>query len=616
MRRSSRHEMKGATRVRSADWAVCSLIVALGVLQFMLPQKGSEFYRGDTIYIEFARSILESGTYELEFNDVVYPPGLPMLLALLSVTVGSSHAELVQSMAVFVTLALLMSYHHLRREAGRNAAAAVCLLIASSPLVFELSTQSVSSDLPYFFTSVTVLVVACHLDRAKDPSARLSLGLLCGVMLLSSLLMRSSGVALIAGLGGWLVLGGLCTDPATRARRFKSFTGILLVGLVFQAVWMGWVSKYEQVEWPMLEGHPRSYTSQLKVKSGVRPELGTASLTDVVLRVPTNVAARSIGLSQLVTRKDYIESAWYSPLVLLPVLFIAVGLGSSLRIAGGGLTEWYFISHEAMYLVWPWPYEMRFLLPVAPLACLYLWRGGGAIGRRATQSPRAVGMVAALLGLMAGATAFVAASTSNSLQPRLAVGFWAIVVAVSACIAAKPASRIGASAGLWTGCQRVVMPFRTSHLTVLHCAGAATMAGLVALGIALQVGIGLNNRIFDVTGHLLYQRVKAARWIDQHTASRSVVMARQHDVIYHHANRRVVWFAPISDPKVLMDGIERLHVDYILATDMWNYYLPTENDSVAALVKRYPQALRIVHEESNWRIYEVVHGGTSPGEPH
>lgn len=142
------------------------------------------------------------------------------------------------------------------------------------------------------------------------------------------------------------------------------------------------------------------------------------------------------------------------------------------------------------------------------------------------------------------------------------------------------------------------------------------MAGLVALGIALQVGIGLNNRIFDVTGHLLYQRVKAARWIDQHTASRSVVMARQHDVIYHHANRRVVWFAPISDPKVLMDGIERLHVDYILATDMWNYYLPTENDSVAALVKRYPQALRIVHEESNWRIYEVVHGGTSPGEPH
>jgi len=41
-----------------------------------------------------------------------------------------------------------------------------------------------------------------------------------------------------------------------------------------------------------------------------------------------------------------------------------------------GVPEWYFVGHEAMYLLWPWDLELRFLLPVAPLAGLYAWRGG------------------------------------------------------------------------------------------------------------------------------------------------------------------------------------------------------------------------------------------------
>jgi len=39
------------------------------------------------------------------------------------------------------------------------------------------------------------------------------------------------------------------------------------------------------------------------------------------------------------------------------------------------LIEWYFAGYELIYLLWPWTMELRFLLPIAPLACFYIWQG-------------------------------------------------------------------------------------------------------------------------------------------------------------------------------------------------------------------------------------------------
>lgn len=600
--------MKGATRFRSADWAVCSLIVALGVLQFMLPQKGSEFVHGDTVYIEIARSILERGTYRLDFNDVMYPPGLPALLALLWAMLGDSHEILVRSMALFEVLALLAAYDLLRREAGRAAAATICLLLASSPDLFAFSTQWVYSDLPFFFTSMATLLVAHRLERADKPRTRVVLGVLCAILLLCSLLLRSSGVALLAGMGAWLAIASALGEATTRGRRLKAFAGALLVGVVFQAAWMAWVATHETVEWPMLDGHPRTYLSQFKVKSGVTPELGTASVTDVIARVPTNLAARALGLAELVTH-HYVDPAWHSPPVLGAVLLIALGLGASLRPAGGGPAEWYFMAHEAMYLTWPWPFETRFLIPVAPLACLYLWRGAAVVLRTFTQAPRTLALVGMPIGLAAGAAALVSAAGTSSAQAKLAVVVWSIVVALSAALLARPGAVARLATTPWWSNRSTRMPLARTTVAVI-------VAGLFAWGVRQQLDIGQENLAFDVKAHALYGRVLAARWIDQHTAGSSVVMARQLDVIHHHANRKVVWFAPLSDSKTLMDGIERLQADYVLATNFWNYYLPSEDDSVAALVKRYPQALRIVHEEANCRVYEVVRANPPTADLH
>src|SRR6185437_10909419 len=98
--------------------------------------------------------------------------------------------------------------------------------------------------------------------------------------------------------------------------------------------------------WPTVEGYPQPYIRQVKIKSGNYPELGTASLTDIPKRIAGNLNDRAVAVTQVLTRMDYINPAWGSPLVLAPVVLILLGVGGSLWRGGGGLPEWYFITHE------------------------------------------------------------------------------------------------------------------------------------------------------------------------------------------------------------------------------------------------------------------------------
>ena len=589
-----------------ADVLVYAVLIGLGVLQFVLPIRADDFFRGDTIYFEFARSILERGRYEIDFNDVTYPPGLPGILAFLCMMGGCSYRIFVQSMAVFATLGLIASYQLLRHEESRGVAAVTCLLMASSPIVFELSTRGVSSDLPYFFTSMAMLMLAARLDGARSVRARLILGLLCIVMLASSVLIRSSGMALIAGLIGWLTAGCLGRDRSAGIRRLRAFAGILLAGVVVQGAWMGWSANREAPEWPMLEGHPRSYISQLRVKSGIQPELGTATFSDVPLRVITNIPDRAAGLVSLLARKDYIHSSWLSPLVFGSVLLIALGLGGSLWSGGGSLTEWYFISYEAMYSVWPWPLEMRFLLPVVPLACLYLWRGSTVIRAVAERMPRAVGLAGVVVGVVAGARIGAEILVSSSAQLKLEAMIWIVIVVASAWMVWARSVRLPALLKRYVSSSSTVSSVPGMRLSLPQIIGGAAATGLVVLGIALQCDSGLSNLNFDLRKDPAYGRIVAAQWIARNTPTTSVLMAGQTDVVHHYSGRRVVWFPPLSNPRLLMQGIRRHKVDYVIVTSGRFYYRPSEEACFEILLKKYPEAFRLASEGTEFKIFEVL----------
>jgi hypothetical protein len=602
---SHRQREKSESRT-GTDIFVYGLVLAFGALQFGLSLRADDFFMGDVTYFELARSLVEKGYYGFDFTpQTTLPPGFPAILAAICVIVGCNFAVMSSSMAVFATLGFIVSYELLRVEEGRTAAAVSCLLLASSPIVFVLSTQFVASDLPYFFTSMLALMFAAKLVVANCRRRRLILWPLCGVFMLGSLLIRSVGIALLVGLFAWVTVS-FCFDWNAGVHRARSFLAILILGMVVQASWMLWAAKHEVIQWPTVEGYPKSYVAQLKIKNGNYPELGTVSLSDIPSRVEQNLNEHAVELTKLLTRKDYINAAWYSPLVFGPVLLVLIGVVSSIRAGGGALSDWYFVSYEAMYLLWPWYGEIRFFLPVAPLACLYLWRGGKVVVDIGCRRPRAAGAVSFPVSTFLAVSAVAVGWRSRDLQPELAAAFWALVSAVSAWAAWKGYKLPKAFASLRVRLG-VLMSANEKCLPVPRIVGVVTVAALVMIGLVQQVAAGRNNLMFDVTKHTNYADVAAGKWIQANTGSTAVVMARQVDVVYHYSGRRVLWFPPSSDPQLLMDGIRKHKVEFVIVSVRhYSYWLPPESVCFESLLHTYPDAFQLVHEESQFAVFKVV----------
>ncbi|HEX2439574.1 MAG TPA: hypothetical protein VHT71_14795 [Methylomirabilota bacterium] len=433
---------------------------------------------------------------------------------------------------------------------------------------------------------------------AREPILRAATWTLAAAALVVSLLIRSAGVTLVGALVIWLVLGWRGDRTAAR-RRLALFLPMIVAAVLVQAAWMHWVTTHEVIEWP-IGGYPRSYVAQLGVKSGNHPELGAATLADVPARIAKNLTERTVGLIGLLAWPGWITPEWSSPLLLIPLTLIAIGLGVSLRAGGGTPVEWYFIGHETMYLLWPWDLEMRFLLPIAPLAGLYLWRGGARVVTWAGHEPRLAGAWSAALAMPLAARASLVTSQTGSRQLALATIFWGCVAVAG--VAATAAPGLGALGVRWSWRRRAV--------PTLAAAGAIVFAAEAALGLVQQVRLGRDNLDFDLTQRPSYPDVEAGQWLRAHSAPSAIVMARQVDVVYHYAERDVVWFPPISDPATLMAGIRRYGVQLVVVNHRtWSYWRPPEDACFAALARAYPTSFRRVAAGPGFEIYEVVSSG-------
>ena len=158
------------------------------------------------------------------------------------------------------------------------------------------------------------------------------------------------------------------------------------MGLVTELAWLFWAEQHPVSIWPV-HGFQESYVSQLKLKNGNIPELGTATWQDLLKRPLENEDDMATSMVTLFAHKQ-IAPAWYSPATVIPLALLLIGLAYSIRRTGGGITEWYFVGYQFLFLFWPWKFELRFQLPVAPLAALYMWRGGVVLWRRARSMPR------------------------------------------------------------------------------------------------------------------------------------------------------------------------------------------------------------------------------------
>jgi hypothetical protein len=602
-----------------ADVAVYTFILLMGAFQLAHYPHTADFMN-DVTYPDLARSILEQGSYQLRFlPQTTFPPVFPLILAAVGSILGLTPAALFPVIAISATLGLLAAYELLCRVEGRVVAAGTCLLLASSPVLFGFNTAVIYPEMPFFLMSMLVLLLALKIDRTERGKVLIGWVLLLCVALVLAVLIRSVGVALVAGLGAWIAMS-LLVVPEAGWRRLRKFLIPLALGLAAHMGWSMWAQRHEILEW-QLPGYPQSYISQLKLKDGHYPELGEAHLSDIPGRVGQNILKRAAGLSQLLIRRN-VSKFWSSPAVFGVLLLITVGLVSSVR-NGGQLHDWYFLWYEFIFMVWPWNYGDRFLIPVMPLACLYVWRGAKTLKDYSVHQPRAlsVGLVLLSALLCISSAAFALGRLAFPVNPQHVRGdhlqtiaatlFWGILTVIGFwMLKSHSLNHFRDVSGRSPRLSRIV---ESGIPLALRLGAVSVIATLVLSGTLQALAIGRDNLNPDITKQPGYPMIEAAEWIRTHEPPDRVIMARDSEYIFHFTHRRVVWFPPISDPRVLMDGIRRHHVAVVLVVHhSENYWLPAEDACFQSLLQAYPHAFRLIHQGLDTWVYE---GGAPAAGP-
>jgi hypothetical protein len=620
MRPEAEHEEVLSSPARSAapprwdakDAVVCALLLVFGVLQIVFVERAPDFQRDDVFYFDAARALIQHHFYGINGHpETNMPPGLSGLVALFCVAQICGHVAIQRIMAGLQTAGFLASYAFLRQVTSRTAAAVICLLLISSPIYFSTSTEMLVAYFPYFVATMLALLIARHMEVFASPGAMplwtALLALLCSV----SLMMASAAMALVGGL----VLRAAILRYKSRERARHASGGFLvaaLISTIVQGIWMH--RRPAPLEWP-IAGYPRPYLQQLLVKSGNDPELGMASFGDFVARIVGNAADRTALLSQLIAH-HWVDPHWASVAVAGVFVLIVFGWFWSVRRTGGEVHDWYFAGHEFIYLLWPWGLEPRFFLPVAPLACLYAWRGARAVTEAFEHWPRSLRAAWLCLSLLLGIGAYGwirqverNAPTQLAVQAKLSLAVWVVSSVVAAWLLWRsvtsptlvPAGRSLSSIGV------------TRRSRAIRFAAWGVAMVLVAIGLIGQTEIARANTDPHSGRNRPQPDVEAGIWLREHTDPHAVVMARQLPTTYHYSDRREVWFPPSTNAALLMDGVRRLKVDYVVVVHRQSsYYLPPDDSCFDQLLRAYPKNFRLVFATPEFRIFRTTSGEATP----
>jgi hypothetical protein len=296
-----------------------------------------------------------------------------------------------------------------------------------------------------------------------------------------------------------------------------------------------------------------------------------------------------------------INPSWTSPVIATFTILILCGLWSSLWRSDSQTCALYFVFYECIYLLWPWDSGfVRFGLAVLPLAYLYLVEGAPALWRWSRQYPRAVGTIFLLLSTL---LAFAAARRGWAVSAI----FWILSAILCAGLIWKgqlpPWSRLSWARSFFQALlgEGFVFSPRTAALVAVTY--------LVATGVAAEIPMGWENLGSGSTKFETVPEIQAARWIKSHTDADAIIAASLQPLVYHYSRRRVIWFPPISNPTIIMDGIQKYRIQYlvIIKRDRY-YYLPPETTCYSLLEKAYPQSFRLVEANGPVKIYEVIQG--------
>lgn len=563
------------------DVVVHALLAVITLFQIAVHRRMEWQLPDSSTYIGLAESLATKGTYEFNFEtNTLMPPGYPVTLALAFLIFGGGYAVYVSLTALLGGLALVAAYILLKHVDCRSRAATIVLLLASSPYYFRMATASVLSELPYMFASMVALLAATRVAVAANARSRAAFLSLLVVSLGYAVLLRSAGIALLAGLAAWIVFS-FFESRETGVERLRLFLPAFLGGVAVEAAWVSWSSAaMNSARDPSFHS---AYTTAFWIKDPHQPQLGLASLSDLALRPVGNLLSQAGHTATLITRWR-IEPHWYPPLILACIVLILWGWSNRFCQRRTAFMDWYFAAYVGLYLVWPYDQGPRFVLPLFPLACIYLCWGGDRLlawwqsNREASIN---ILLAASLVVLSLGLATRLWVEQSARKQPLVSLVAWAAVL--TTCV-------------LWR--LGLFGRFGMAKAPVSPTGFAFGPRGTIQILAVLLVGIGAVMQAYAARDNLhptasqnTYDLVQAAAWIRETTAPDTVMMARNEAILHRFTARKIVPFPFGANANELLVALRRYRVQYLVVMDLppsESFYRPSDAELFQRLVQHAP----------------------------
>jgi hypothetical protein len=422
-----------------------------------------------------------------------YPPGYPALLATAMLVTGTAQdisaaivpAKLVTALLFLLSLATLWSLA--RRRLPLPWAAAAVALYALNPAAIRFAVQ-VMSDIPYVFILLLSLVWIESRIRCV-PAVTESTGRKAHVPSLSVVAIRATD-----SLWPWLVLGVLLAVGAyVRSIGLAAAGGVLVWawitcrgrGAVASTITFGALMLPWWLRDASLAGGWR-YVEELAAADYFNPRGGAATPLDFLARAADNAS--------FVLGKPAAFGLPGIALGGLGIALLAYGIWRSVRLAGGvgGPSEWVLAALVISILFWPIK-TGRYLLPVLPLAGLYLLMG--------------------TLGVTQWLSGRLSSGRAGSRFPRLR--HWRDPAANEASLSMLALAAVS-----------------------LVCIAEASYGAWRASGNLYGVVSGTTPAQYHAAQPEWAHFLEAASWLRENTAPSDVVMTRRHFALYVYSGRQ------------------------------------------------------------------------------
>jgi len=303
----------------------------------------------DSIYFVCAKSLAEGHSYRIlslpgEPYQTKYPPLWPVALAGIWKIKPCFPENLRWGMPLAFAMlpgVLALAWQWFRRmELGAGVCTTLCALIALSPCVIVLST-GLMSDLPFTVALVAAILAIESAERGVWKAVA------AGVLSSAAYLIKTAALPLIVAGPLWLML------------RRKYREAVILFGTMLPAVagWMLWCRAHVSQGRDLVTLYYTNYLGYQTYNVG---------WSDLPLVMWKNLDGVFCGIAELLIF-DLSTSAWGMHLAR----FLAIlGIAGTVRLARRrGMTpyHWFALGYTAVLLVWHFPPNNRFLLPLFPL---------------------------------------------------------------------------------------------------------------------------------------------------------------------------------------------------------------------------------------------------------